>query len=161
MKKVLLREKIRNLMVLYLVLYVILEGILAYMLFGFENEENTAFALKLAMIFLSTGVLAAIFLMFYEFLIVSDRGVTRYRLFARKGQINWRDVTLLTVEDRAVKQGKTYATFKYTVIRDVNDNEIIFFYDNKSFGKFPIGQKNLKIEKIKIAFAYRRLGNFC
>ncbi len=133
MKKILLRAKIRNLMFFYLVLFVILECILAYLLFGFENEDNTAFALKLAMIFLSTVVPAAMFLMFYEFLVVSDSGVARYRLFVQKGHINWRDIISVTAEDRAVKQGKTYTTFKYTVIRDVNENEIIFVYDPKSF----------------------------
>lgn len=127
--KILLKIRLKKVVILYLIMFVVLECVLAYILFGTDSEENQKTAIKLAMIFLSTVIPASAYLLFDDYLSLSDEGVTRYRYIrVKKQSVLWRDVSSIQVEERPLNN----AMIKFIVIKDVNDNELTYLYEEKN-----------------------------
>lgn len=143
-KRLLLREKIKLFVAVHMALAVILEGVFAYLIYGFENDENKVLALKLAMLMLSTVFIVGIGLLFSEFLAVSEDNLIKYNFFIKKQQMQWKDVKDIEVGDKAETRGMSTRVFKCIVIRGLDNSIITFSYDEKTLSTLRKYYENAK-----------------
>lgn len=126
--KYLFKDRIKVIVILFIAMTVLLEGCFAFVLFGLKIDGNQATACKIIMCFLATVVPLSLFLLFNDYLVATDDGVTKYFLFIKKKQMRWSDVASMQIEERTKNNG----TLKYIIIRDINDSEIEFMGGDKS-----------------------------
>lgn len=127
--KILVKQRIKKLVIFYLITFVFLECLLAYLAFGTDVEERVKDSIKIVMCFLPTVIPASLYLLFDDYLSLSDEGVTRYRYIRVKKQcVLWRDVSSIQVEERPLNN----TMIKFIVIKDVNNNELTYLYEEKN-----------------------------
>ncbi len=102
---------------------------MAYLAFGTDVEERVQGAIKIVLCVFPTVIPASLYVLFDDYLSLSDEGVTHYRYIRVKKQgILWRGVSSIQVEERPLNK----AMIKFIVIKDVNNNEITYLYEEKN-----------------------------
>ena len=129
-------------MALMFVMFLFEEAVLLYLYFNFEFANNDA--LLYAMAILVTVVPCMLFLIFNEYLRINEHTVSFYKLTKKKTELQLADVSI-TVEYRSIstrtdankkpniKYSNTNATRQYIVLKDSEQQEITFLYDEKTY----------------------------
>ena len=127
--KILVKQRIKKMVIFYLIAFVFLECLVAYLAFGTDVEERVQGAIKIVLCVFPTVIPASLYVLFDDYLSLSDEGVTHYRYIRVKKQgILWRGVSSIQVEERPLNK----AMIKFIVIKDVNNNEITYLYEEKN-----------------------------
>lgn len=140
--KLIFRNNIVKLITIGIVMFLLEEALLLFLYFNFEFANNDA--LLYAMAILATALPCMAFLLFSEYLKLNEHTVSLYKLTKKKIELNLADVTI-TVEYKTVnartgaaneinvKNISNNVTRQYIVLKDTNQQEITFLYDEKTY----------------------------
>lgn len=131
-----------------------------YLYFNFEFANNDA--LLYAMAILVTVVPCMLFLIFNDYLRINERTVSQYKLTKKKTELYLAEVSIM-VEYRSVNPRTGAAnkinntqnniTRQYIVLKDSEQQEITFLYDEKTYNllnEYISSAKRYNQENLKI-----------